>query len=148
MATALIGDITLPQRCCRRLHNSQLFSPPHGQGDRNAAMDMSMAVSSIVSTQTFVKDGGDGAVYQVVDVSDEESESTDTMAGLPRVNGVDGFSGVQLLETSDDEDSGLGSEDDDDYDSTFDETVGEMDDQQLFAGGECPGPEFAHFISR
>ena len=81
-----------------------------------------------------------GAPHDVLDTSDDESEvTTDALAGVPRVNGVNGLNGVQvkILEASDDG-SVEESEDDEEWDieSVFEETLGEMDDQYLFEGGE------------
>ena len=79
--------------------------------------------------------------YDIVDTSDDESETTpDALADAPRVSGVNGLSGsvqVKILEASDDG-SLDGSEDDEEWDieSVFEETLGEIDDQYLFQGGE------------
>jgi hypothetical protein len=107
--------------------NNKHLSPP-------LYVEMDAAMSRIGSTQAL------GAAYGVVDTSDDESETTaDALAGVPRVNGVNGLNSVQVkvLEASDDG-SVEESEDDEEWDieSVFEETLGEMDDQYLFEGGE------------
>jgi len=96
---------------------------------------MDMAMSRVGSTQAAIKDV---PAYQIVDLSDNESENTDALAGVPRVNGVK-VNGLQDLDASDDG-SAEASDDDDEWDavSAFEETLGEMDDQHLFEGGEYP----------
>ena len=91
-------------------------------------------MSRIGSTQTV------GAAYAMLDMSDDESETvSDALACVPRVNGANGPNGVpvKVLEASDDG-SVEASEDDEEWEaeSVFEETLGEMDDQCLFEGGE------------
>jgi hypothetical protein len=95
---------------------------------------MDMAMSRVGSTQASIKDV---PAYQIVDLSDNDSENTDALAGVPRVNGVK-LNGLKDLDATDDG-SEEGSDDDEwDVESVFEETLGEMDDQHLFEGGEYP----------
>jgi hypothetical protein len=122
---------SFPRLSCisTQLFNSSTFHPQTG-GESDT---MDMAMSRVGSTQASIKDV---PAYQIVDLSDNESENTDALAGVPRVNGVK-LSGLQDLDASDDG-TAEGSDDEWDVESVFEETLGEMDDQHLFEGGEYP----------
>ncbi|TVY75652.1 NAD-dependent protein deacetylase hst1 [Lachnellula suecica] len=90
---------------------------------------MDVAMSRVGSMQTAINDV---ASYQLVGLSDSDgskSPDVDALAALPRVNGVNM---VQEIDASDD--GSLEDSDDDDDLSAFEGTLGEMDDQHLFAG--------------
>ena len=74
--------------------------------------------------------------YSISNVpSEEESEISDALANVPRVNGVNG---PEVITPSDIESVEGDSDDGDawDLESLYEDTLGEMDDEQLFAGGE------------
>ncbi|KAF4635805.1 hypothetical protein G7Y89_g2284 [Cudoniella acicularis] len=95
-------------------------------------MDMDMA--RLTAHQAAIKE----ANLNVRDLSsEEESEIGDALAAVPRVNGV-AIHGLEVLDASEEESAdGDGDGDSDDeweVESIFEDTLGEMDDQQLFDG--------------
>ncbi|RDL41840.1 Uncharacterized protein BP5553_01819 [Venustampulla echinocandica] len=81
------------------------------------------------------------ASFKVIDLSSspEESEIGEALAGVPRVNGVNGVDGSEDESGDANSDSGTGGDDDEneewEIESIFEDTLGEMDDQQLFESG-------------
>lgn len=110
---------------------------------RLSAIGMDLTQESAARAQASIKE----ASFKVIDLSSSaESEIGEALAGVPRVtrNGVNGVDGSDV-ESGDDANSqsgsgGSGDDDDDNEDweieSIFEDTLGEMDDQQLFESGE------------